>query len=227
MDEHPGGAAGAGPPSADATESDGETGGEAESEAVPGDETGAGNGADGEESAREVPATSEDVAAAREEVIDAMARSFEVYGAKRSYGRLYGILYFAEEPLSLDRLVAESGYAKSTVSTAMSTLERFHLVQRRSMAGEGKRAYFEAEHDFWYVFQQFLEQQVRREIRIMTRALDAAEMVLEAADDDRTARDLEKIQELQDVYAEGDRLIDVLTSERLDRLVSDVERFRG
>jgi DNA-binding transcriptional regulator GbsR (MarR family) len=236
MDDQPDGESGGGSPSADESESDGRTDGQSETGAAAADpvaDTGANGGgpATDDQPTDDQPTddqpTSEDIEAAREEVIDAMARSFEVYGAKRSYGRLYGILYFAEEPLSLDRLVAESGYAKSTVSTAMSTLERFHLVQRRSLAGEGKKAYFEAEDDFWYVFQQFLEQQVRREIRIMTRALDAAEMVLEDADDDRTARDLEKIQELQDVYAEGDRLIDVLTSERLDRLVSVVERFRG
>jgi DNA-binding transcriptional regulator GbsR (MarR family) len=172
-------------------------------------------------------APDEDLEAAREEVIEAMARSFEVYGAKRSYGRLYGILYFADEPVSLDELVAESGYAKSTVSTAMSTLERFHLVKRRSLSGEGKKAFFEAEGDFWYVFQQFLEQQVRREIRVMSRALQAAELVLEDFDDEQAEADLEKVRELQEIYEQSERLIDVLTSDRLDRIASLVERFRS
>jgi DNA-binding transcriptional regulator GbsR (MarR family) len=86
-----------------------------------------------------------DVDAACEEVIEAMARSMEIYGANRSYGRLYGILLFAEDPLSLDTLTEESGYAKSTVSTAMKTFERLYLVHRRAIPGEGKKAYFEAE----------------------------------------------------------------------------------
>jgi DNA-binding transcriptional regulator GbsR (MarR family) len=116
----------------------------------------------------------DEVERAREEVIEAIARSAEVWGAKRSYGRLFGILFFADEPLSLDAIVERSGYAKSTVSTAMSTLERYHLVQRRSLPGEGKKAFFEAETDFWYVFQQFLQNEVTREIRIMSRALDEA-----------------------------------------------------
>ena len=168
-----------------------------------------------------------DIEAAREEVIEAMARSAEAYGAKRSYGRLFGILYFAAEPMSLDDLVEESGYAKSTVSTAMSTLERFHLVQRRSMPGEGKRAFFEAEDDFWYVFQQFLDQQVRREIEVMSRALEAAEMVMEQADDEDTERDLEQVRELQGMYDRSETMVDVATSERLDKLVGLVERVRG
>lgn len=162
---------------------------------------------------------------AREEVVEAMARSFEVYGAKRSYGRLYGILYFADEALSMDELVAESGYAKSTVSTAMTQLERFHLVYRRSIPGEGKKAFFEAEDDLWYVLQQFLQQEVRREIQIMTRALDEAEARLQAADGAEVEADLEKVRELQAMYAQGETVIDVLTSRRVDQLKSLLERL--
>lgn len=171
--------------------------------------------------------TEEDIEAAREKVIEAMARSAEVYGAKRSYGRLYGILYFAPEQLSLDDLVEESGYAKSTVSTAMSTLERFHLVQRRSMAGEGKRAFFEAEDDFWYIFQQFLDQQVRREIEMMSRALEAAEMVLEEADQEEAQRDLERVRTLQATYDRSASMVDIVTSERIERLTGLIEKVRG
>jgi DNA-binding transcriptional regulator GbsR (MarR family) len=172
-------------------------------------------------------ASDEDVAAARGEVIEAMARSAEVYGAKRSYGRLFGILYFAPEPLSLDELVEESGYAKSTVSTAMSALERFHMVQRRSIPGEGKRAFFEAEDDFWYIFQQFLDQQVRREIETMSRALDGAEAVLEEAEQEGVERDLERVRTLQRTYDRSETMVDVMTSERLETLMTLVERVRS
>jgi DNA-binding transcriptional regulator GbsR (MarR family) len=160
--------------------------------------------------------------AAREEVIEAMARSAEVYGIKRSYGRLYGVLYFADGPLSLDDLVERSGYAKSTVSTAMNSLERFHLARRRSVPGEGKKVYFEAERDIWYVFREFLDQQVRREIRLMNRALEDAEEQLAAAD---AGEDLERVRELQEVYRRSEQLIDMLTSDRVDQLSALAERF--
>ena len=166
------------------------------------------------------------VEAARAEVIEAMARSMEVYGVKRSFGRLYGILYFADEPQSLDRLVAESGYAKSTVSTAMSSLERFHLVQRRSMPGEGKKAFFEAEEDLWYVLEQVLDEQVRREIQIMTRALDAAEGTLEAAESDRAETDLGKVRDLQAAVAQTESLLDVLAGEGLEELAATLDQVQ-
>jgi len=165
------------------------------------------------------------VEAAREEVVEAMARSAEVWGIKRSYGRLFGVLYFAEEPLSLDALVEESGYAKSTVSTAMSTLERYHMARRRSLPGEGKKAFFEAETDFWYVFQQFLDNEVAREIRIMSRALEGAAEKLEAADGERAASDLEKVRQLQHLYDRSERLVSLVTSQSVDRLTALVDRF--
>lgn len=167
------------------------------------------------------------VESAREEVIEALARSAEVYGAKRSYGRLYGVLLFAEEPLSLDELTAESGYAKSTVSTAMKTLERFHLVHRRSVPGEGKKAFFEAETDLWHVFQQFLQNEVAREIRIMSRALDDAAETLAAADSERAERDLETVRNLQRMYDRSERLVSVLTSHPIDRMSDLLGRLTG
>lgn len=166
-----------------------------------------------------------EIEAAREEVIEAMARSAEVWGAKRSYGRLFGLLFFADEPRSLDDLADESGYAKSTVSTAMSALERYHLVRRRSLPGEGKKAFFEAETDFWYVLQQFLQNEVTREIRIMSRALDSAAAKLEDAEGPQAERDLEKVRQLQHVYDRSERIVSMLTSQSIDRVSTLVDRL--
>ncbi|GAB7012182.1 GbsR/MarR family transcriptional regulator [Halolamina salina] len=163
-----------------------------------------------------------DAETARERVIEGFERSAEIYGLNRSYGRLYGIVYFAEEPMSLDDLADSSGFAKSTVSTAMTELERLHMVHRRSMPGEGKRVFFEAERDFWRVVQQFLDQELRREIDTMLRALNEAESILESADSERAANDLERVRQLQRVYAQSERFVDVVTSAPVDRLRSAI-----
>ena len=166
----------------------------------------------------EHPTAPEEIEAARKEVIEAAARSAEVYGLNRSYGHLYGELFFADEPLSLDDLVERSGYAKSTVSTAMQHMERLHIVQRRSVPGEGKRLYFEAETDFWHIIQQVMNQEVRREIQLMTRALDEAETELEALEDEAAEADLAKVRSLKRQYREGEMILNILTSTPVDRL---------
>lgn len=172
------------------------------------------------------PEGDEEVAKAREEVIEAAARSAKVYGLNGSYGRLYAILFFADEPLSLDALADRSGYAKSTVSTAMQTMERLHFVHRRSIPGEGKRLYFEAETDFWHILQQVMNQEVRREIRTMTQALDSAEATLESADGPQAEQDLEKVQFLKRQYDEWEMILNVLTNtsmEELAELVASIQ----
>jgi DNA-binding transcriptional regulator GbsR (MarR family) len=168
-----------------------------------------------------------DTDAAREEVIEAMVRCMEIYGFNRSYGRLYGILFFAEEPLSLDTLTEESGYAKSTVSTAMRALERLHFVHRRSIPGEGKKAYFEAETDWWYVVQELLNHEVMRELRVMGRALDSAAETLADAESEKAQRDLEKIRNFQRLYTRGEQLVDLLTDQSIDQLVSALKHVRA
>lgn len=167
----------------------------------------------------------EAVVRAREEVIEAMERTADIYGVKRSYGRLYGILFFAEEPLSLDELVAESDYAKSTVSTAMGALEQFYLVQRRSIPGEGKKAFYEAERDFWYVSVQLLDDHLRREVRIMKRALDDAAERLEEAEGGET--ELERIEDLRRTYGRVERVLNFVTGLSLDRLGALIDRVAG
>lgn len=152
--------------------------------------------------------TKDDVQEAREEVIEAMARSAEIYGLNQSYGRIYGELYFSEEPQSLDDLSEKTGYAKSTVSKVMNALEDFHMVKRRTKAESGKRIYFEAEEDFWYVLQEMLRNQGMREIRIMKRALDKAEDKLEGVDGET---ETEKVETLQELYDDMDTMVQMFT----------------
>ncbi|QDX40736.1 GbsR/MarR family transcriptional regulator [Salarchaeum sp. JOR-1] len=169
--------------------------------------------------------TDADPDAARERVIGGFERSAEIYGLSRSYGRLYGILFFAHEPLSLDDLAEKSEFAKSTVSTKMRELERLHMVHRRSLPGEGKRAFFEAERDFWRIAQEFLNREVRREIETMTRTLADAETALENADTERAQQDLERVRELKRVYDQSERFVDLLTSMSGSRLRTALSKF--
>lgn len=172
--------------------------------------------------------SSEDsVQAAKETVVEAFGRTAELYGASRSVGRVYGRLFFAEDPTSLDELVERTGYAKSTVSTATSTLERFHLVHRRSIKGEGKRAYFEANRDLWVVFQRFMDHQVSREVRIMLEALEEAEATLEAADSPQADRNLERVRSLRETYDRAQTAVRALSRLPVDRLHSLFDGLTG
>lgn len=55
--------------------------------------------------------------------------------------------FFADEPMLLDGFSNESGSAKSTVSTAMTTPNGSTPSVSESILDERKKAYFEAETD--------------------------------------------------------------------------------
>lgn len=160
------------------------------------------------------------VRTAREEVIEGFKKTAEIYGLNQSYGRLYGELFFADGPLSLDEIVERTGYAKSTVSSKTKTMQRLHLVHRRTIAGGGKKVFYEAETDFWHVIQELLRREIQRDINQMTRTLESVEEQLEDVDDKRAQRDLKRIRRLESVYSRGQALLDILTSEPIEQLTN-------
>lgn len=159
---------------------------------------------------------------ARERVIAAMEQSATEYGLPRSAGRIYGILYFARQPLSLDELADQSGYAKSTVSDVTRSLEGLYLVRRASSRSGGRRSYFEAERDLWYAFQKIALESGRRELELMQRALDEAEAVLSEEAGGET--DLQRVRDLQTTYDQARLTIDLVDELSPEELLEGLVR---
>ena len=156
--------------------------------------------------------TSEDVAAVRERVIESMERSAEVYGLSRSAGRVYGVLYFAAEPVSIPELVERTGYAKSTISNVTRQLDRLGMIRRRSSEGGGRRVQFEAEQDIWAILQDVFRQHLQREMQASLRELGRAqERLQELEDTEETRRHMEKIENLQRTYDDLQQLTELAT----------------
>lgn len=168
--------------------------------------------------------TDETADAVREDVIESMERSAEVYGLSRSAGRVYGVLYFAGESLSISELVEETGYAKSTISTVTRKLDRVGLVRRRSSGGGGRRVEFEPETDLWFVVQDVVRQYAHREVQVTQRTLtDALGRIDES--DAVESDDGERIAELAATYEEFERLLDLLTEHTISDVVAALEAY--
>lgn len=158
--------------------------------------------------------------AVREEVIESMERSAEVYGLSRSAGRVYGTLYFAAEPLSIPELVEETGYAKSTISNVTRKLTRIGLIRRRSSGGGGRRVQFDPETDLWFVVQDVFQQYVAREMTTTRRTLDRAVERLDAED-----RTHERIEELAETYDEFEQLLELAMEHSIEDLIEAIEAY--
>jgi DNA-binding transcriptional regulator GbsR (MarR family) len=153
--------------------------------------------------------SSEETAAARERIIESMEQSAEVYGLSRSAGRIYGVLYFADEPLSIPELVEATGYAKSTVSNVTRKLTRIGLIRRRSSEGGGRRVQFRAEREIWFILQDVFQQYVHREIQATLRTIQRAEDQLP---DDIDSREAERIRDLRETYEDLQEIIQLAST---------------
>ena len=149
----------------------------------------------------------EDRAAARERVIESMEQSAEVYGLSRSAGRIYGVLYFSEEPLSIPALVDETGYAKSTISNVTRTLTRIGMIRRRSSDGGGRRVRYTAEREIWFILQDVFQQYVQREIQTTLRTIQRAQAQLPDGNEPET----EQIEELRATYEDLEEVVSLVS----------------
>jgi len=162
----------------------------------------------------------DDPEAVKEEVIESMERSAEVYGLSRSAGRVYGVLYFAGGPLSIPELVERTGYAKSTISNVTRRLTRIGLLRRRSSGGGGRRVQFEPESNLWFVVQDVCQQHVAREMGSTRRTLDRALTRLDDTDD---ASD--RVAELAATYDEFETLVDLMMDHSMAELIEAIEAY--
>jgi DNA-binding transcriptional regulator GbsR (MarR family) len=165
----------------------------------------------------------DEVAVARERIIESLEQSAEVYGLSRSAGRIYGELYFADDPLSIPELVDLTGYAKSTVSNVTRKLNRIGLIHRRSSAGGGRRVQFEAERVGWYIIQDVFQQYINREMQATIREIQRAEDQLPA---DETGPEVAQIRELKETYEDLQEIVQLASEFSAQELREALETYQ-
>lgn len=165
----------------------------------------------------------EEIAAVREDVIESIERSAEVYGLSRSAGRVYGVLYFAEEPLSIPELVERTGYAKSTISNVTRKLTRIGMIHRRSSEGGGRRVRFSPETDLWFIIQDVFRQFVNRDMQVTQRTLSQALDDLDSIEGSPTDADRDRIQHLANTYEQINILLKLAMNHPPDDLIDAIQ----
>jgi DNA-binding transcriptional regulator GbsR (MarR family) len=80
--------------------------------------------------------------------IQVIAKNMNLYGITSSVGRLYGVLYFADEPMTLDDMRDALVMSKTSMSTGVRTLEGMKMVEPAYKKGVRKDLY-RSEED-WY-----------------------------------------------------------------------------
>ncbi len=109
-----------------------------------------------------------------------MSRISHFWGFPKAMGAIYGAVYLAPEPISLDELVELSNVTKGAVSTNVRSLERLGMVHRIVRIGE-RKDYYTAETDFWKVIRGILREREKSEFDRSLRSVDESLALLDAS----------------------------------------------
>lgn len=141
-------------------------------------------------------------------MIDAIAKTMDLYGANYSFGQLYGIMFFEDKPMTLEEMKQTMNMSKSNMSYGVRSLMASRMVTKLAEKRDRKDLYV-AETDFFQAFRNFFTMKLQREIDVMREALEAVMPELEklmkaedTAEEERQycRRDLDKLQHAIEYY---------------------------
>lgn len=162
----------------------------------------------------------------RKRVIEAIGRNMDLYGITLSTGHLYGLLFFADKPMTLDEMGQEMKMSKTSMSTGVRTLLDLKMVNKVWEKGSRKDLY-EVEYDWYQTFNDFFaikwRKAVEMNLNVLKRSIDEMDKWIarseEEAVKDVLAEDQRKMREAVEYYLWLDRLIDTLESGEIYNLV--------
>ena len=136
-----------------------------------------------------------------EQFIQMIAKNMTLYGITPSVGRLYGMLYFSEEPMTLDDLRDALKMSKTSMSTGVRALAEMNMVEPAYRKGVRKDLY-QSEEDWYKSFTSLFGDRWRHH----------TEKNIEEAD--------QTMIELERLSSESD------DQDLIDKIKSDIKRLR-
>lgn len=163
----------------------------------------------------------------KETFTGALSQISRFWGFPPGMGAVFGVLYLASEPLSLDEIVRRSSLTKGAVSTDVRALARMGLVHRSSRIGD-RKDYYVAETDFYRAVRAILGERQNAEFSRSIQAVRDTLGQLKAARGsmDESEREflIARVQALQDFFDAIDSLGRAVV--RLDKLgIANVQKI--
>lgn len=169
----------------------------------------------------------------RKRVIEAIGRNMDLYGVTLSTGHLYGLLFFADKPMTLDDMGREMEMSKTSMSTGVRTLLDLKMVNKVWSKGSRKDLY-EVEYDWHQTFTDYFaikwRKAVESNLQILRKSIEELNRLVEVLDEEADAElihilmeDKHKVLQAEAYYKWLDRLIDTMEDEEIYKLVPKEE----
>lgn len=167
----------------------------------------------------------------KEKFIQVIAKNMNLYGVTPSIGRLYGVLYFAEKPMTLDDMREALSMSKTSMSTGVKVLSDMKMVEPAFKKGMRKDLY-KSEED-WYksftsLFASKWKKDVETNIEEADEAIEEFRNLQQNTEDlllrERLEDDIYKLQYAKNYYEWLMNFIRVVESGEIFRYVPKVEQ---
>ena len=113
---------------------------------------------------------------AQDKFTGAMAQCCSLWGLSRLAGRIFGILFFNDDPLSLDEIPQNLKVNKSNVSVRQ--LQRWKMVKQVWIKGQ-RKYYYQAETNFHKIMSDLMTIFLHGEIEIAMAGISESRIILE------------------------------------------------
>ncbi|ALX48711.1 GbsR/MarR family transcriptional regulator [Lentibacillus amyloliquefaciens] len=154
-----------------------------------------------------------------EKFIQVIAKNMNLYGITSSVGRLYGVLYFSDKPMTLDGMREALKMSKTSMSTGVRALSDMKMVESTFRRGERKDLY-QSEEDWYKSFTSLFGNRWRHHTETNIEEadetiLDLQKIASKTSDHelkDRIERDIERLRYAQNYYKWLMKFIQVVES---------------
>ena len=123
--------------------------------------------------------------------IERMGLAMDRLGLNRTFGRIFGLLMVAEEPMSLDEMVERLHVSKASVSTNARACEEFGLARRVGVRGDRR--------DYYEISPRAFEQVTTKRVAALHAMAGLAAEGLQAVGEEPSAA-RERLTEMLDFY---------------------------
>lgn len=165
----------------------------------------------------------------RKRVIEAIGRNMDLYGVTLSTGHLYGLLFFADKPMTLDDMGREMEMSKTSMSTGVRNLLDLKMVNKVWSKGSRKDLY-EVEYDWYQTFTDYFvikwRKAVEGNLQVFRKSIEELNRLADTLNEETDAellrileQDRGKMLQAEAYYKWLDRLIDAMEDEEIYKLV--------
>ncbi len=157
-----------------------------------------------------------------EKFIQAIAKNMNLYGLTPSVGRLYGVLFFSDKPMTLDDMRDALEMSKTSMSTGVRALSEMKMVESTFKKGIRKDLY-QSEEDWYKSFTSLFGNRWRHHtetnIEESEEAIEELQKLYEGTNDEelkeKITRDIERLRYAKNYYEWLMKFIQVVESGKI------------